>query len=131
MPGSVQNAAPVAVMPRFLASQFTHSREVWVQQNFYRDGERQTGLLANTSRKRFNATFIGPASELTAMREFYMARKAGTEPFWFYYLPETGYVYDPSGISSTGRYAVVFANTWEQMVGIARSQVQIQLLEVN
>ena len=39
MPGSVQNAAPSAVMPQSLSRAFVHSREYPVIDNEYRNGE--------------------------------------------------------------------------------------------
>lgn len=131
MPASVQSAVATTVMPNFLARFFTASREVWAQENVYRDGERQLGLLANTSRKSFVATLAMTSSQLTAMGTFFLARKGGTEPFYFYYGPECGYTHDSTGASSTGRYTVVFESGWQQIVGMGRSEAQVVLREVN
>jgi hypothetical protein len=131
MPASVQNAVATTVMPFFLARQFTASREVLVQENVYRDGERQLGLLAHTSLKTFITLLATTAIQLTAMREFYLARKGGLEPFYFYYGPECGYRHDPSGQASEGRYIVIFLNPWEQVIGMGRSEASIQLIERN
>jgi hypothetical protein len=131
MPASVQNAVATTVMPFFLARQFTASREVLVQENVYRDGERQLGLLADTSRKTFITTLAMTAAQLTAMRDFFLARKGGSEPFYFYYGPECHYSYDPSGLGSEGRYTVIFLSPWEQVIGMGRSEASVQLIEVN
>lgn len=133
MPASVRNASPTRVMPAFLAKSFTASRVVAANENAYRDGSRQIGLLVNTSRKSFEAVLALSSSQLTAMRAFYESVKGGRGEFWFYYGPETSpaYTHDPTGVASAGRYSVVFESDWSQTVGMGRGEAQIRLIEVN
>jgi hypothetical protein len=116
-------------MPFFLARSFTASREIWAIENVYRDGERQLELMADTSKKSFTATMALTASQLTAMRNFYLSMRGAA--FWFYYGPECNYTHDPSGVQSDGRYLCVFLSSWEQVVNIGRSEAQIHIQEVN
>jgi hypothetical protein len=44
VPGSVQNAAPIAVLPQTLSRAFTHVREYPVIENEYRNGESQRSV---------------------------------------------------------------------------------------
>ncbi len=53
MPGSVQNAAPLTVMPASLSRAFVHEREYPVLDNEYRQGESQRSVQASNSRKRW------------------------------------------------------------------------------
>lgn len=131
MPGSVANAAPATVLPYTLARDFVAGREYLANQNSYRGGERQVGLLVATSRKTFEFTGVMNAADLATMRTFYLASQIA--PFYFYYGPETSppYSYDATGAATTGRYTVVVESLWEQSVGLGRSEVAIRLKEVN
>jgi hypothetical protein len=53
MPGSVQNAAPLTVLPASLSRAFVHEREYPVLDNEYRNGESQRSVQATNSRKRW------------------------------------------------------------------------------
>ncbi|MBN1567936.1 MAG: hypothetical protein JXA73_08810 [Acidobacteria bacterium] len=130
MPGSVQNAAPTTVLPWSLSKAFTHSREYIVKENEYPDGTSQRGLLVSTSRKRWNTSRRLTASILASFRTFYLARKSWLEPFYFYDPWDANFAYDPTGASSTGRYTVRFAGSWDQMVGMRRADCEIALIEI-
>ena len=88
MPGSVQNAVPVAVLPHSLSRAFGHAREYIVK---------------------------GPQ-----------------EPFYFYDPWDTSpkFSHDPTGVATAGRYTVRFEGYWEQMVGMARGDAGISLVEL-
>ena len=80
MPGSVQNAVPLELMPHSLCRAFGHAREYVVLESEYRNGESQRSRLVETSRKRWRlAKRLTPAL-LQQLRDFYDARKGPEEP---------------------------------------------------
>jgi hypothetical protein len=120
-------------MPRSLAVAFQPSREIAVISNQYLQGEVQRSVLVETSRKRWKQTKKLTAAELAALRTFYLARRGGTEEFYFYDLYETDPVfsYDETGAESDGRYAVRFEGKFQSSLGMARNQVDVELVEVS
>ena len=132
MPGSVPNAAPATVLPQSLSRVFVHSREYPVQVNEYRNGESQRGRLADTSRKHWRLRKRLAPADLQALRDFYDARKGPQEPFYFYDPWETvpKFSYDPTGMATQGRYTVRFEGAWQQSAGLARIDVEIELVEL-
>ncbi|HWP83969.1 MAG TPA: hypothetical protein VNN17_02160 [Terriglobia bacterium] len=132
MPGFVQNAVPITVLPQSLSRAFAHAREYIVLENEYRNGESQRSRLVNTSRKRWRlAKRLTPAL-LQQLRDFYDARKGPEEPFYFYDPWDTApkFSHDPAGTATTGRYTVRFEGPWEQMVGMGRADAEIALVEL-
>ncbi len=132
MPGSVQNAAAVAVIPQSLCRAFTHVREYPVIDNEYRNGESQRSVQAATSRKRWRLSKRLPPAALQTLRDFYDARKGPAEAFYFYDPYETNpkFSYDPTGAALNGRYTVRFDSDWGESVTPGRSDVQIELVEL-
>lgn len=132
MPGSVQNAAPLTVLPASLSRAFVHEREYPVIDNEYRNGESQRFVQATNSRKRWRLAKRLTPAQLTALRDFYGARKGPTEPFYFYDPYETNpkFSHDPTGMAVAGRYTVRFAHEWSQSVGVGRSEISIELIEL-
>lgn len=132
MPGSVQNAAPVTVLPHSLSRAFVHEREYPVIENEYRNGESQRIVQASNSRKHWRLAKRLTPTQLGALRDFYDARKGSTEPFYFYDPYETNprFSHDPSGQAVAGRYTVRFAGEWNQSVSLGRADVNIELTEL-
>ncbi|MCZ2079930.1 MAG: hypothetical protein LC130_33595 [Bryobacterales bacterium] len=132
MPGSVQNAAPLTVLPVSLSRAFVHEREYPVLDNEYRNGESQRSVLATNSRKRWRLAKRLTPAQLAALRDFYVARKGATEPFYFYDPYETSpkFSHDPTGQAVAGRYTVRFSGEWEQSVGPGRADVNIEFIEL-
>jgi hypothetical protein len=132
MPGSVQNAAPLTVLPASLSRAFVHEREYPVLDNEYRNGESQRSVQATNSRKRWRMAKRLTPAQLTALRAFYDARKGPAEPFYFYDPYETSpkFSHDPSGQAVAGRCTVRFAGEWSQSVCLARADVNIDLIEL-
>lgn len=132
MPGSVQNAAPAAVLPQSLSRAFVHTREYPVIDTEYRNGESQRSVEAVTSRKRWRLAKRLTPAQLTALRAFYEARNGPAEPFYFYDPYETNpkFSYDPTGQAVAGRYTVRFNCDWSQSMSPGRAVVEIELLEV-
>lgn len=132
MPGSVQNATPLTVLPASLSRAFAYEREYPVLDNEYRNGESQRKAQANNSRKRWRlAKRLAPA-QLQTLRDFFDARKGPTEPFYFYDPYETSpkFSHDPMGQAAAGRYAVRFAGGWSQSVSLGRADVSLELVEL-
>ena len=132
MPGSVQNAAPAAVLPQSLCRAFVHTREYPVVDNEYRNGESQRSAQASTSRKRWRLSKRLTPAQLQGLRAFYEARNGPAEPFYFYDPYETNpkFSYDPTGQAVAGRYTVRFNCEWSQSLSPGRAEVEIELLEV-
>jgi hypothetical protein len=132
MPGSVQNAAPLTIMPASLSRSFAHERAYPVVESEYRNGESQRSVQATTSRKRWRlAKRLAPA-QLGALRDFYDARKGPTEPFYFYDPYETNpkFSSDSTGQAVAGRYTVRFAGEWIQSVDLGRADANVELIEL-
>jgi phage-related protein len=132
MPGSVQNAAPLTVLPASLSRAFVHEREYPVLDNEYRNGESQRSVQAANSRKRWRLAKRLTPAQLTALRDFHDARKGQAEPFYFYDPYETNpkFSHDPTGQAVAGRHTVRFEGDWNQTVGLVRADVEIALVEV-
>ena len=132
MPGSVQNAAPLTVMPASLSRSFVHERAYPVVESEYRNGESQRSVQAANSRKHWRLAKRLPPTQLGSLRDFYDARKGPTEPFYFYDPYETNpkFSTDPSGQAVAGRYTVRFAGDWSQSVDLSRADLSIELVEL-
>jgi hypothetical protein len=132
MPGSVENAAPSAVLPQSLCRVFVQERAYPLIENEYRDGESQRAVLADGSRRSWRLVKRLTAAQLAELRAFYEARQGPTEPFSFYdpYQTIPKFSWDPTSQATQGRYTVRFNNQWSQSVGTARPDVQIEIIEV-
>lgn len=132
MPGSVQNASPITVMPASLSRAFMHEREYPVLENEYRNGESQRSVQAINSRKRWRLAKRLTPTQLAVLRDFYEARKGPAEPFYFYDPYETSpkFSHDPTGEAVAGRYTVRFAGPWNQSTTIALADLSVELVEV-
>lgn len=132
MPGSVQNAAPLAVMPASLSRSFAHERAYPVVESECRNGESQRSAQATNSRKRWRLAKRLTPIQLGTLRDFYDARKGPTESFYFYDPHETSpkFSTDPTGQTVAGRYTVRFDGEWNQSVGLGRTDVGIDLIEL-
>lgn len=134
MPGNVSNASPTTVLPQLLCTAFQQTREIALQANDYRNGESQRALQVSSSRRKWVLAARLSPSALATLRAFYLDRRGGTEPFYYYdpfAVVPIGSNYDPTGGSATGRVTVRFEGPWQQSMGIARTDIQIQLVEVN
>jgi phage-related protein len=132
MPGSVQNAAPLTVLPASFSRAFFHEREYPVLDNEYRNGESQRTVQATNSRKRWRLAKRLTAAQLAALRDFYDARKGPAEPFYFYDPYETSpkFSHDPTGQAVAGRYTVRFAGEWSQSASLGHTDVNIDLIDL-
>jgi hypothetical protein len=134
MPGNASNAAPATVFPQILCTAFQQTREIAVQVNEYRNGESQRALQVGSSRRKWTLAARLPTALLNTLRAFYLARRGGTEAFYYYdpfAVVPIGSNYDATGANPTGRIIVRFEGEWQQSMGMARTDIQIQLVEVN
>ena len=131
MPGNVAVAAPATTMPRVLASAFALEMGYPARMVEYKGGESEAALEAyvdasagqRPEQRRFRMTCLLPPALLVELREFYVARKGQTEPFFYYYPPETNPPYTANPAGTAGRYTVRFEGAWTQETGMARSTV--------
>jgi len=132
MPGPVQNAAPLTVLPASLSRAFVHEREYPVIDNEYRNGESQRSVQATNSRKRWRLAKRLTPAQLSVLRDFYDAREGPAEPFYFYDPYETSprFTHDPTGQAVAGRYTVRFAGDWEQSTSLGRTDLTLELIEL-
>lgn len=132
MPGSIQNAAPTAVMPLSLSRSFAPSREYPLIENEYKDGTSQRSLQATTSRKRWKLTKRLTPTQLSALRTFYFARNGPLGEFYFYDPFETSpkFSYDPTGVATTGRYTVHFDGSWQRLITFSRADADLALAQI-
>lgn len=131
MPDSVANAAPATVMPLSLSRAFEHSRAYTIEGNDYPDGRNQRRVRTASSRRSWALSKRMTPTLLVELRDFFDARKGGTEPFYFY-DPFDG-THDPTGVSGTGRFTVRFDGDWQgQLAGPGQRgcEVDVRLVEV-
>jgi phage-related protein len=119
-------------MPASLSRAFVHEREYPVLDNEYRNGESQRSVQATNSRKRWRLSKRLTPAQLSALRDFYEARRGPQEPFYFYDPWETAprFSSDPTGQATQGRYTVRFEGGWEQSTGIGLIEVALELVEL-
>lgn len=133
MPGNVANASVSVVLPESLSTAFERVSQWAVRENEYSNGESQRAVRTTTSRKAWALSKRLTAAELTELRDFFYARR-GVEAFFYYDGTSTSpkWTYDPTGVETVGRHAVVFQETsWAQAVGLGgRGEVSLVLIEV-
>lgn len=132
MPGNVQTAAALTVMPTSLCAAFTEYREYRVREGGYPDGPGERSAEVTISRKRFKQSKWLSSFHWKVLRDYYLARRGGTEAFYFYFGNETvpPFSSDPTGQDSTGRYIVRFENDFSFELGVGRNPANITLIEV-
>lgn len=131
MPGNIQLAAPVGVLPGALCRSYQRAQEYKMLSNWYPDGRHQRMPLVTGPRNSWVLSQrLGPAA-LAALKNFYVLRQGNTQPFYFYDQIEYPHSYDPSGVNGLGRYTVRFAgNGLAISGGIGRSDAQFSLIEI-
>lgn len=133
MPGSVSSATVSLVMPLSLSRLFEHSREYTVRANEeYALGESQRRAITSTSRKAWRLSKRLTPAEYDDLLAFYESVSGPMIPWLFYDGSERTplWSWDATGVSTTGRYAVVFRNHWRAEFGFPRHNVDIELVEV-
>jgi hypothetical protein len=104
-----------------------------VLENRYHDSTVERQKLAETPRRVFRLSKRLTAAQLVTLRELYDLY-GPLLPFLFYNpwdATPVGSNYDPTGNGVVGRYTVVFRGDWQEITGLARTDVpQLQLVEV-
>lgn len=71
-------------------------------------------------------------AKLAELYAFWLARKGGLEPVYFYDSHETNprFTSDPTGATLSGRYTVRFDSAWSESAGQVRGHAEIVLIEL-
>jgi hypothetical protein len=130
LPGNLNAAVVVGVMPFSLCSAFQEELRLETLVNAYPDGSSDRFALAINVRHFFRMTRMVTAAQYTALWNFYHAHP--TDAFYFYNLRETvpPWTWDPTGNQTVGRYLVVFDGSWSETIMMGRSQASLGLREV-
>jgi hypothetical protein len=109
----------------------------------YHDATCERALItdyvnAASSERQWDISVRLKGTQVATLYAFYVARLGDLSPFWFYPMdeigptnPESGGFYDPTGVSTIGRFVVRFANpTWNQTTDIALTNVSFGLYQV-
>lgn len=134
MPGSVNNAVAVGVLPQALCTAFTERRDWASRVNEYHDGSRQSTAQVSTPRRSWGLRQRLIATVLETLYTFYLAHQHAAFYFYNPKEPATGQAvgsnYDATGVSTQGRYLVRFAGDWAQTTYIPRADCTLELIEV-
>jgi len=130
VPGNLNPANPVDVLPAGLAGAFTEEVRFENFLNSYVDGSSDRMTLVINPRRFFKLTRKLTAAQYTALFNFYKAHLIAA--FFFYNGVETvpPFTSDPTGANPVGRYTVVFDGSWSDAVTLARSQGSFGMREV-
>ena len=130
MPGSVRNAVSVGVLPFSLCRQLVESRQWPVRAVEYHGGETERAALTSTSRRSWTMGKRLTPSGLATLRA--LLDTYPVDAFYIYSMKETSpvFTWDATGVATAGRYLVRAAGDWNQTTYIARSDVQVQFIEV-
>lgn len=133
MPGSVANAAASTVFPWELASSFTRVWDWALIEAIYADGHSERDKLVASSRRKWLLSHRLTDAELGTLRTFFIARKGIHEPFIFYDIYETSpiFTFDLTGVASAGKYVARFGSPLDIGWGFARSDVPLEIVEIN
>ena len=141
MPGNLDSAVAVGVLPKSLCTAFveTHAFPMLVQP--YHDGTQERSLIEDgvnspTSIRGWKQARKLDATEMAALLAFVEDHEGGLIPFNFYdpYEPVPGQPigsnWDPTGAASQGRHICVFSGDWSHVMNLGRSEAPIQFTEV-
>lgn len=133
MPGNVSSATTTLVLPLSLSRAFAHSRNYTLRTNEYPLAFSQRRVITTTSRKSWQLAKLLTPTEYDTLLAFYLSVSGPLLPFYFYDGTETAPVWswDATGVATTGRYLVRFANTqWSADFTIPRHAVELEIIEV-
>lgn len=130
MPGSIRNAVSVGVLPFSLCRQLVESREWPVRAVEYHGGETERAALTATSRRSWTMGKRLTPLALATLRA--LLDSYPVDAFYIYSMKETSpvFTWDATGVATAGRYLVRAAGDWNQTTYLARSDVQVQFIEV-
>lgn len=130
MPGYVRGLTGTDVFPLTLSRAFSEQQTYAISGNEYHDGSSQRAARVDRPRHSWRLAKRLTPTQLATLQAFWLAH-VGTA-FYFYNPKEASPAnsYDATGAATTGRYLVRFASDWSQSVGIALSDVPVELIEV-
>jgi len=130
LPGNLNAAVSVGVMPAGLCSVFEEELRLETIVNAYPDGNSDRAALAINVRHFFRMTRVVTGAQYTALWNFYHAHPH--DAFYFYNLRETvpPWTWDASGNQPDGRYLVTFDGSWSDITKMGRSEASLGLREV-
>jgi len=128
MPGNVQLAAAVEVLPIGLSAAFSEEY-AWpiVQSGPYADSASQRRYDGTTGRKAWGVSKRMAFDEWNDLVDFAELRKGSTEAFFFYPNADD---HDATGEAMTGRYRVRFEAGLSRSMALSRSSVEFRLIQV-
>lgn len=135
MPGNVANSVSSTVLPEGLCRAFAASLERLTDFNDYKNGESHRRKKVETSRRSWIMIRAVDAAQWDELVAFAEARK-GVQAFFFYDPFEhatgqpVGSNYDPTGVSTQGRYKVRFDGVFSCSWNSPRGSVDVRLLEL-
>lgn len=128
MPSNVALAISAGVAPIELSGVFAEERG-WpiVESGPYLDGSSQRRYDASTSRKGYATQKRLTALQWATLLEFWDDMRGPLNAF--YYYPDPAH-HDPTGASTTGRALVRFDGSLTRTMALARSSVDLRLIQV-
>jgi hypothetical protein len=130
MPGNIQPANPVDVIPAGFYAGLQEELRIESFVNVYPDGSSDRMKLQDTPRHFFRITRRVTGPQYTSLYTFFKAHLV--QPFYFYLPRETQppFTPDPTGSSPFGRYTVVWDGHWSDQHQLGRSEVSLGMREV-
>jgi phage-related protein len=127
MPGTLLYAAPSAVFPYGLYTNFGWSDAWPTVQGDYADGTRQVRADGVNPRHSWTVAQRRTYAQWSSLKAFWVSMRGGLTPFYFYPNPAQ---YDATGVSTIGRYTVRFEGELAATYDNPRWPVQLKLVEV-
>lgn len=130
MPSNVASASASVVMPQNLCASFQRSQKWRGWRNTYANGELEASSLVTNDRRAWDLSPKVTPAQLAALRDFWLGQNGSQKSFFFYDLFDAGFVYDPTGAATTGRYICRFEGNIQWTVGLGRLVATIALVEI-
>lgn len=133
MPGSVQIASPVGVLPQALFTAFSQISEYACLANTYANGEYQALALVSEYRGRWKQTRRLTPAVMQTLLTFFLAHNGPQIPFYVYdpLLTSPQFSYDATGTATTGRFTVRFEGSMAiDLDTMVRGNCGLELVEV-
>jgi hypothetical protein len=132
MPGSVANCViPTVgghplVFPFALCRAFTEVRTFAAQVNEYHDGTMQRRAQVASGRRTWKLMQRLTSAQVAALRTFMLTYP--TTAFYFYNLVEG--TYDATGAATLGRFKSRLSGDLTESIGMARTDLGVEIVEV-
>lgn len=130
MPGNVQLATALGVLPKNLCSAYSRQRHLETRFNLLTDGSHIRGPMVGTDQSFWGLAQKLSGAAMNSLRGFYLVHNGPEIPFFFYDFYESGFHYDQTGALGLGRYVVRFQGDFSVTGGLARSGIQFTLVQI-